>query len=424
MSNIKSIKPIGEYQTYDLEVDHPDHQFYLSNGMLTSNSHAIFYSFLGYQTAYLKAHYPLEFLTANLMFEVNSNAPTAADNILKIKSEIRRRNVTILPPDINKSSNTYNIINDKTLVTGFDALKHVGKNAIPEIIEKRPFENFDDFLNKIEGRKVDARTIQALAASGSLDSFGMTRKQMFLYAGDYKAKLQAYKKRKKKNGPFEYPWPEDIGEWTIPEMYAMEHKYIGEGLCCGMRDAYPGFFDSKAIDFSTLAEKFPDSGDPKDKYEITGYDGTIEGVIKSYFEFKVKKENSKIFGRVMAKVDIECPQGNTMSMTIFPDGLDLFNDRLNDLTGGKVKLEPGIAVYCTGSLNWYEGTLAIIFNNLMRVAPIPPEPKDLKPKKVSMRKVKTKTQRKPSDVKSPHDFLDQVEDELIDEGHSDAIYDI
>ena len=91
MSNIKNIKFLGNHQTYDLEIDHPDHQFYLSNGMLTSNSHAIFYSFIGYQTAYLKAHFPLEFLTANLMAEVNSNATTAADNVIKIKNEIRKR---------------------------------------------------------------------------------------------------------------------------------------------------------------------------------------------------------------------------------------------------------------------------------------------------------------------------------------------
>ena len=71
MTNIKTVKFIEPDITYDLEVDHRDHQFYLSNGMLSSNSHATFYSMLGYQTAYLKAHFPLEFLVANLMAEVN-----------------------------------------------------------------------------------------------------------------------------------------------------------------------------------------------------------------------------------------------------------------------------------------------------------------------------------------------------------------
>jgi DNA polymerase-3 subunit alpha len=69
MSNIKSIKFIGKHQTYDLEVNHPDHQFYLSNGMLTSNSHAALYSMVSYRTAHLKCHYPLEFAVANIIAE-------------------------------------------------------------------------------------------------------------------------------------------------------------------------------------------------------------------------------------------------------------------------------------------------------------------------------------------------------------------
>src|ERR1700761_2721181 len=107
MTNIKSITPIADGQTYDLEVDHPDHQFYLSNGVLTSNSHAIMYSFISYTTAYLKAHYPLEFLLANLMQELKSNAPSAEGNILRIKQELRNHHLEILPPNVNTSNLEY-----------------------------------------------------------------------------------------------------------------------------------------------------------------------------------------------------------------------------------------------------------------------------------------------------------------------------
>ena len=135
MANIKSIKNIGVCDAYDLEINHTNHQFYLSNGVLTSNSHAIFYSMLGFHTAYLKAHYPLEFLTANLMSEVNSNAKISKDNINKIKEEIRKLKINVLPPDINKSDVSYKIIDNNTLITGLDALKFIGKDAIPEIIK-------------------------------------------------------------------------------------------------------------------------------------------------------------------------------------------------------------------------------------------------------------------------------------------------
>ena len=147
MTNIKSIKIVGCEQTYDLEVGHLDHQFYLSNGMLTSNSHAVTYSFISYQTAYLKAHFPLEFLVANLTFESNSTSLDAEDNVLKAKNEIRRLKVSILPPEINKSDYTYKIVDDNKIMTGLDSLKYMGKDAVPEILAKRPFTSFEDFLS-------------------------------------------------------------------------------------------------------------------------------------------------------------------------------------------------------------------------------------------------------------------------------------
>src|SRR5271166_2610122 len=137
MTNIANIKEIGEFQTYDLEVDHDDHQYYLSNGVLTSNSHSGLYSMLSYHTAYLKAHYPVEFLLANLMAEVNSNAPDAKANIERIKKEIRSHRIKIVPPDMNNSKLTYTIVDNK-LITGLDALKYVSADAITDIIAKRP----------------------------------------------------------------------------------------------------------------------------------------------------------------------------------------------------------------------------------------------------------------------------------------------
>jgi len=180
MGNIKSIKYIGEEQTYDLEVDHSDHQFYLSNGILTSNSHSVLYSMISYQTAYLKAHNPIEFLLANLMFEVNSNAQDSKSNIEKIKKELRDRKVKIIAPSINESQLSYTITEGNKLITGLDALKFVGEEAIKDIIEKRPFKSFYDFMSRVDSKKVRANNIQALAASGSLDIFGISRKLMFL----------------------------------------------------------------------------------------------------------------------------------------------------------------------------------------------------------------------------------------------------
>lgn len=426
MTNIKAVRPVGKEQTYDLEVAHPDHQYYLSNGMLTSNSHATFYSFIGYHTAWLKAHYPLEFLVANLKSEVNSNARIAKDNIAKIKEEIRRMNVKIIPPDINKSETTYKIIDDNTLLTGFDALKYIGKDAIPEILEKRPFVDFEDFLTKIDGRKVRAPAIQALAASGCLDSFGMSRKLMFLYAMDYKKKLGEFLKKKKKNSEaykeFNYPWPDD-DEWSISEKCALERYYIGETLSGNKVQEYNGFFTYGAMAYSKLPQLHPKPSDDLSVLAQRKYTKKItllQGEVKNVFEFKVKKEDSKIRGEVMAKVTLEDPHGNQMTMTCFPDGWIKLQDRCLELSNNKHNFEPGIGLYINGNLNWYEGEISLIFEDLAKFSPPPQLPKDLKAKKVTLPKQpRSKVTKKNNEELERTILLDELEEELIDSGHSD-----
>ncbi len=409
------------------------------NAYLFNKAHAITYSFISYHTAYLKAHYPLEFLTANLMSEVNSNAKSAADNIAKIKDEIRRCQVKILPPDVNKSELTYKIIDNNTLLTGLDSLKFIGKDAIPELIAKRPFTSFKEMLTKVDGKKVRVPSVLALAASGCLDSFNMSRQQMYLYAADYKKKLAVWNKKQKKAPKktkkgqlslnldseciptFNYPWPEDQNDWTAPEKYAMETYYLGEGLSGNLKEIYPGFFDNRALNFSKLPivyteEYCKNNSDFFNQIPISAENGTIEAIIKNYFEFKVKKEGSKIFGETMAKVVLEDPYGNMIGMTVFPKKLIHFQKRLKEL-GGKVKLEPGTVIHCSGYINWYEGELSILFDDLKKCASSPPMPSDLKPRKVSM-SIAGSSRKKSKEI-DPEEFLEEVEDELIEEGLAD-----
>lgn len=408
------VKIISSGETYDLEVDHKDHQFYLSNGILTSNSHATFYSMLGYHTAYLKAHFPLEFLTANLKAEVNSNALDSKDQIMRIKSEIRRHRVNILPPEINTSDTSYSIVNEHTLRTGLDALKFMGKDAIPEILIKRPFDNFEDFLSKVDGRKVRSLAVQALAASGSLDKFNMSRKQMFLYASDYKKKLSVWLKRVNKSNTFDYPWPDKVGEWTIPEKFAMERKYLGEGLCGNKFQVYPNFFNSSAPRFNKFAEQFPDPQDTDVHFTIPPF----QAEILDFFEFKVKKETSASFGKEMAKVLLEDPWGSQLTMTIFSKQWKTFRDRIKALTRGKSELIPGIGIIAKGVLNWYGGELSIIFEDILACAPPPPLPNDLEHKKVSMKLGRGKKKEVIEEI-TTEEVMTEVEDDLIEEGFAD-----
>jgi len=414
MSNIKSIKFVGMHQTYDLEVNHPDHQFYLSNGILTSNSHAVLYSMTGYKTAYLKAHYPLEFLTANLIAEANSNAKNAPDNILKIKQELRSSGVKVLPPDINKSEMTYNIIDDNTLLTGFDSLKFMSNDAIPEIISHRPYSSFEDFMRKVSAKKVKINSIYALIGSGCFDCFGMSRKQMYLYAADYRKKLSLYLSRTEDASQiFNYPFPE-IGDFTIPEKHAFEIFFLGEGLTGNSFDVYPNFFDNHAVNFAKLIKDFPDKEENGFAVDIPSDYGYLQGIIENFFTFKIKKETSKNFGREMGKMAIRDPYGNSISLTLFPDDLDHFKKDVKKTMGSKFVIEPGIAINFAGSLNWYEGTASLILKQLRKIAGLPQKPsKDqLKPQKVTL-KIANSKKKKSSNLL---EFIEEANEELEENG--------
>lgn len=391
--------------------------------------HALTYSMISFHTAWLKTHYPLEFLTANLIAESNSNQKSSKREILKIKDEIRKLQVRIIPPDINTSEITYKITDGKitddikyraprdgdareVLMTGFESLKFMGKDAIPEILSKRPFTSLQDFLSKVDGRKVRLPAVLALIASGCLDSFGMPRKQMFLYAGDYKKKLQLWVK-KGNTEQFPYPWPEEK-EWSEAEKCAMEIFYLGEGMTGKSIETYPDFFTAKFVDFSKLPSWFPADLKDKESYIVDPCYGLLQGIIRDLFEFKVKKQESKNFGRSMAKMVIEDPIGNKIPLTCFPDSWENFKSKARRFLGAKSILEPGLAVHFAARADWNEGELGLIFDDLKKIAPAPNLPKDLKQRTISFRIPGAKKSKK--SLPDQDEILDDIDDLLIQQG--------
>lgn len=376
-------------------------------------SHSIFYSMIAFTTAYYKAHYPIEFLLANLMAEVKSNTPDAKSNIDKIKKEIRAHKVKIIPPDLNRSQLSYAMSGADQLITGLDALKYVSDDAINDILSKRPFKNFFDFMVRIDSKKVRSNTIQALAASGTLDSFGLSRKHIYLYCSDYRKKLQVWlKKHDPRFDEFFYPWPTDGDtEWSLPQRYALERFYLGEGFCCGKKDAYGKFF--KEGEHTSIAKLKK----AKDKTPVT----SMKVEVKDFFEFKVKKEGSKYLGMSMIKATIEDIGGEQCTLTIFPDRWKQVQDRIKDL-GSKYNFEEGVALHFSGVVNIYEDDLGIILDHLFNFQAVPPLPDDLKAKKVNLklsRKERGK-EEKPENPKTLDGFLEEFEDSLYDEGLIDS----
>jgi len=363
MPKIKSIKFIGNLQTYDLEVDHPDHQFYLANGILTSNSHSVLYSKTSYKTAYAKAHFPVEFMLANLLSELKSSAKKAPENIAKIKSEIRAKNIRILKPDIDRSEYNYKIINGTNLLTGFSAMKKLQEKAINDIINKRPFTSFFDFMSRTDGSKVQSPTIQALIACGCFDHFGLSRKSMFIYCQDYKKKLQTWlKKHDPKTEVFEWEFPAD--DWTIPEKYAMEMFYMGEAFVCTKTKAYYDFYRGKANHLYSMIK------DERDKYQIN----IMRCIVETVFFTKVKKEGSKQLGQEMAILNLSDQAGVIFGATMFPSALQTFREKYKELV-------PEIAIAFEGAVNHYNDNVGVVIENVFEVFDAPALPSDKESKK-------------------------------------------
>lgn len=369
-------------------------------------SHSTFYSMLAFTEAQLKAHYPIEFLLGKLMAEVKSGAPTAAANIEKIKKEIRAHKVKITPPDINNSELRY-VMRDKKLVTGLDAIKFVSDDAINDVISKRPFINFQDFMARIDSKKVRSNAIQALSACGALDSFGIPRHLIFLYCSDYRKKLQVWmKKHNPVEEEFSYPWPNDTA-WTVPQVYSMEQFYLGQAFICGYKDAYGNFF--KEGDFTNIAQ----AKKSKDKTNIK----SMKIVIKDFFEFKVKKDGSKYYGQSMIKATMEDVTGEQCGLTIFPDRWQMVETRMQELYGNKVKFDTGLAFHISGNTNFYEDEVGIILDKVYNMCLIPQKPVELKAKKVNLKAVKKeKSETKHKDPNSQEAMFEEIEDEMYDEG--------
>ncbi len=142
-----------------------------------NKSHAAAYSILAYQTAFLKANYPVEFIAANLTNEIN-NTDTFADYL----QEAREMGITVRAPDINSSDKYFTVVGDQ-VIFGLVGIKNVGANAVDAILTARKnegaFQSFLDFLERIDTRTVNRKVIETLIQTGAFDTLGQNRPTLF-----------------------------------------------------------------------------------------------------------------------------------------------------------------------------------------------------------------------------------------------------
>lgn len=143
-----------------------------------NKSHSAAYAMLSYQTAWLKAHYPAQFMAAVLSSDMDNT-----DKVVIFIDDCKKNNLTVIPPDINRSHYKFTVNDSGEIIFGLGAIKGMGEAAIESVIaarnEGKPFSSLFDFAKRIDTRKVNRRVLDALIKSGAMDSFEVERGSMF-----------------------------------------------------------------------------------------------------------------------------------------------------------------------------------------------------------------------------------------------------
>ncbi|PIE67299.1 MAG: DNA polymerase III subunit alpha [Deltaproteobacteria bacterium] len=202
-----------------------------------NKSHSAAYALIAYQTAYLKAHYPVEFMAALLTSEIDT-----IDGVVKFINECRTHDIEVLPPDINESSTVFTAV-DGRIRFGLAAVKNVGEAAVDLIIAEReangPFTSIFDFCQRVDATKVNKRVLESLIRCGALDSTGVYRSRLMAVmeeALDYGQRIQREKNSAQmslfdtgngENLVINLPAIPGMDEWEDKEKLQQEKETLG-----------------------------------------------------------------------------------------------------------------------------------------------------------------------------------------------------
>ncbi len=204
-----------------------------------NKSHSAAYALVSYQTAYLKTHYPVEFMAALMTSEMGDT-----DKVIKNLAECRDKGIEVLAPDIDESRADFTPVAGK-IRFGLAAVKNVGEKAVEVILERRsaggPFESLFDFCRRVDTTAVNRRVIESLIKCGAFDATGVSRSRMNAALDDAMRAGQAHQRDRSSNqidifamlgtpikaakNPGDiYP---QISEWSAQESMAFEKEALG-----------------------------------------------------------------------------------------------------------------------------------------------------------------------------------------------------
>nr|BDD46195.1 DNA-directed DNA polymerase [bacterium] len=338
-----------------------------------NKSHSISYSHISFYTAWLRHHYPIQFMCALLNSE-NPNSEKAQEYL----TECANMGIEVLPPSIN-SVGDYTASNGGRIMMGLGSMKGIGDSAILEIMAYSPYKNLKEFFAKTSGRTVNKRVVEALAKGGAFDTYNIPRKVIFENFAKYRTKVNNYLNKNKKawlkaNSDknlskedndslaaayiaenldtlietmpdlYDSDGYSSEDEWSKKEILINEQEALGRTISGSLHEVFKGFFRGNSA-MVTPFEKI-ETLRPKSRIRI-------EAIVKSKIrEFKIKNGNNA--GQKFAKYIIEDAQGVTTTLTVWA----------GDYAKLKTVLTDGTPIKAICSVNEYMGKKDLALSTL------------------------------------------------------------
>jgi len=318
-----------------------------------NKSHSAAYALVAYQTAYLKAHYPCEFMAALL-----SSIMDVSDKVGFYIEECKRMGIRILPPDINASKAGFTV-DEKAIRFGLAAVKNVGENAIQNITAVRDdtgkFNSLVDFCSRIDMRVVNKRVIESLIKCGAFDSLGAKRSQ-FIAILDRAADIAASRQKDSASGQIGL-----FGEETLQSVDEIQLPDIDE------------FLPEEILALEKEITGFYVTGHPLDRYRskmssLTPIDAIVNQQVTD-------GQNVKIGGMIVSAKRINTKNGDMMCFATIED----FTGQIEVVIFPRVfaqanrLLAPDLPIIVTGRVNASEETAKVIANEIASLDTAGPE---------------------------------------------------
>ena len=309
-----------------------------------NKAHAVSYAIVTYRTAFMKRHYPREYMAA-LLTSVLDNTVKVAEYI----SECRDMGIKLLPPDVNESDADFTV-SGENLRFGLVAIKGIGWGVINRLTEEReqngPFTDFMDFCRRMSGRDLNKRAVENLIKAGAFDSMGYKRKALVQIAGTVMDSVSQEQKNNISGQMDLFGDPQDSGgktasipvpdveEYSSREKMAMEKETTGLYFSGHPMDEYrDSARKAGAVPIGRIISDFSSQDGPvrfSDNQKIT-----IAGIVSSY-KTRTTKNNS-----LMSYIQLEDDTG-TMELIAFQRALDTGGGYVSDnaalLINGRISI--------------------------------------------------------------------------------------